>query len=90
MRNNDGSLMEVDDDKFCSTSTDAAPMVARGTVRHSYSSTAAVVIVIVRNCSCDTTAAATVQHCGRSSNKAPAPSIALGGSRGALTAMDRR
>ena len=54
------------------------------------SSTAAVVVVIVRNRSCDTTAAATVQHCGRSSSMAPAPSVALAGSRGALAAMDRR
>ena len=53
------------------------------------SSTAAVVIVIVRNRSYDTTAA-TVQHCGRSSSKAPAPSVALARSRGALAAMDRR
>ena len=42
--------------------TDATPMAARGTVRHLYSSTAAVVIVIVRNRSRDTTAAATVQY----------------------------
>ena len=54
------------------------------------SSTAAVVVVIVRNRSCDTTAAATVQHCSRSSSMAPAPSVALAGSRGALAAMDRR
>ena len=53
-------------------------------------STAAVVIVIVRNHSCDTTAAGTVQYCGRSSSTAPAPSAALAGSRGALAAMDRR
>ena len=53
------------------------------------SSTAAVVVVIVRNRSCDTTAAATVQHCGRSSSMAPAPSVALVGSKGALAAMDR-
>ena len=53
------------------------------------SSTAAVVVVIVRNRSCDTTAAATVQHCGRSSSMPPAPSVALAGSRGALAVMDR-
>ena len=53
------------------------------------SSTAMVVIVIVRNRSCDTTAAATVQHCGRSSSMALVPSVALAGSRGALAAMDR-
>ena len=53
------------------------------------SSTAAVVVVIVRNRSCDTTAAATVPHCGRSSSMAPAPSVALAGSKGALAAMDR-
>ena len=51
--------------------------------------TATVVVVIVRNRSCDTTAAATVQHCGRSSSMAPTPSVALTGSRGALAAMDR-
>ncbi|CAM9865443.1 unnamed protein product, partial [Ascophyllum nodosum] len=39
------------------------------------SSTAAVVVVTVRHRSCDTTAAATVQHCGRSSSMAPAPSV---------------
>ena len=81
-------------------------MVARGTVRHLRSSSkapaasvaltgsrgalAAVVIVIVRNCSCDTTAAAMVQHCGLAAAAAPAPSVALAGSRGALVAMDRR
>ena len=54
------------------------------------SSTAAVVMVIVQNRLCDTTAAATVQHCGRSSSMAPAPSVALARSRGALAAMDRR
>ena len=53
------------------------------------SSTAAVGVVIVRNRSCDTTAAATVQHGGHSSSMAPAPSVALAGSRGALAAMDR-
>ena len=53
------------------------------------SSTAAAVVVIVRNRSCDSTAAATVQYCGRSSSMAPAPSVALTGSRGALAAMDR-
>ena len=50
------------------------------------SSTAAVVVVIGQNCSCDTTA--TVQYCGRSNSMAPAPSVALAGSRGALAAMD--
>ena len=54
------------------------------------SSTAAVVVVIVRNRSRDTTATATVQHCGPSSSMAPAPFVALAGSRGALAAMDRR
>ena len=54
------------------------------------SSTAAIVVVIVRNRSCDTTAAATVQFCGRSSSMAPAPSVALAGSRRGLAAMDRR
>ena len=74
-----------------SSSTDTAPMVAWGTVRHSYSSTAAVVIVILRNRSCDTSAAATVQHCSRSSSKPPPHfSVALAGSKGALAAMDRQ
>ena len=63
--------------------TDTVPTGVRS------SSTAAVIIVIVRNRSCDTSAAAMVQHCGRSSSKAPAPSVALAGSRGALAAMDR-
>ena len=36
------------------------------------------------------TAAATVQHCGRSSSQAPTPAVALAGSRGTLAAMDRR
>ena len=49
-----------------------------------------VVIVIVRNRSCDTTVAATVQHCRRSSSKAPAPSLAVAGSRGTLATTDRR
>ena len=53
------------------------------------SSAAAVVVVNVRNRSCDITAAATAKHCGRSSSMAPAPSVALAGSRGALAAMDR-
>ena len=54
------------------------------------SSTAAVVLDIVRNRSCDATAAATVQHCSCSSSTASAPSVALAESRGALAAMDRR
>ena len=37
-----------------------------------------------------TTAAATVQYCGRSSSKALALSVAFAGSRGVLAAMDRR
>ena len=49
----------------------------------------AVVIVIVRNRSCDTTAAATVQRCGSSGSQAPAPSVALAGSRGALAVRNR-
>ena len=58
-------------------------------IRVRSSSTAGVVVVIVRNRSCDTTAAATIQHSGRSSSMAPAPSVALAGSRWALAAMDR-
>ena len=53
------------------------------------SSTAAVVVVIVRNRSFDTTVAATVQQCDVSSSMAPAPSVDLAGSKGALDAMDR-
>ena len=49
-----------------------------------------VVIVIVRNRSCDTTVAATVQHCRRSSSQAPASSLALAGSKGTLATIDRR
>ena len=49
-----------------------------------------VVIVIVRNRSCDTTVAATVQDCRRSSSKAPAPSLALSGTRGTTAATVQR
>ena len=66
-----------------SSSTDTALMVAWGTVRHSYSGTAAVVIVIVRNRSCDTTAAATVHHCSRSSSKPPLHFCSFGREQGA-------
>ena len=41
-----------------------------------------VVIAIVRNRSCDATAAATVQHCRRSSSQPHAPSLALSEARG--------
>ena len=57
-------------------------MVARGTVRHLYSNTAAVVIFIVRNRSCDTTAAATVQHCGLRSSEPPPPLRSFGREQG--------
>ena len=53
------------------------------------SSAAAVVVVIVRNRSWDTIAAAAEQHCGRSSSMVPAPSVALTESREVLAAMDR-
>ena len=49
-----------------------------------------VVIVIVRNRSCDTTAAATVQHCRHSSSQPPAPSLALAGIRGTTAATVQR
>ena len=49
-----------------------------------------VVIVIVRNRSCDTTVAATVQHCRRSRRQAPAPSIALSGTKGTTAATVQR
>ena len=45
-----------------------------------------VVIVIVRNCSCDSTAAATVRHCRRSSSQPLAPSLALAWTRGTTAA----
>ena len=47
-------------------------------------------IVIVRNRSCDTTVAATVQHCRRSSSQAPVPSIALSVTRGTTAATVQR
>ena len=50
----------------------------------------AVVIVIVKNRSCDTAAVATVQHCRRCSSQAPAPSLALAGSRGTTAATVQR
>ena len=51
----------------------------------------AVVIVIVRNRSYDTTAAATVQHCRRRSSQPHAPSLALSGTRGTTaTTVQRR
>ena len=50
----------------------------------------AVGIVIVRNRLCDTTAAATVQHCRRRSSQPPAPSLALAGSRGTTAATVQR
>ena len=58
-----------------------ARRVSRGLRRNT-----AVVIVMVRNGSCDTTAAATVQHCRRSSSQTPAPSLTLTGSRGTTAA----
>ena len=62
-----------------------AQRVSRGLRRST-----AVVIVIVRNRSCDTTAAAPVQHCRRSSSQACTPSLALGGSRGTTAATVQR
>ena len=50
-----------------------------------------VVIAIVRNRSCDATAAATVQHCRRSSSSQPhTPSLALSGTRGTTAATVQR
>ena len=50
-----------------------------------------VVIVIVRNRSCDITVAATVQHCRRRiSNQTPAPSLALSWTRGTTAATVQR
>ena len=74
-------------DPRCSTAVVTTATVPIG-VRSS--STAAVVVDIVRNRSCDNAAAATVQHCGCRSSTAPAPFVALAGSRGALATMDRR
>ena len=52
----------------------AAPaMISRGPRRSTVE-----VIVIVRNRSCDTTAAATVQHCRRSSSQPPRPLSSFG------------
>ena len=62
-----------------------ARRVSRGLRRNT-----AVVIVIVRNGSCGTTAAATVQHCGTSGSKSPALSVALAGSRGTTPATVQR
>ena len=50
----------------------------------------AVVIVFARNRSCDTTAAATVQHCRRSSSQPSEPSLDLAGSRGTTVATVQR
>ena len=60
-------------------------MISRG-LRHS----TAVVIVIARNRSCDTTAVATVQHCRRSSSQDLAPSLVLAGSRGSTATTLQR
>ena len=49
-----------------------------------------VVIVIVQNRSYDVTAAATVQHCRRSSSQPHAPSLALSGTRGTAAATVQR
>ena len=49
-----------------------------------------VVIAIVRNRSCDATAAATVQHCRRSSSRPHALSLALSGTRGTTAATVQR
>ena len=49
-----------------------------------------VFIVIVRTRSCDTTVAATVQHCRRSSSQPHAPSLALSGTRGTTAATVQR
>ena len=49
-----------------------------------------VVIAIVRNRLCDATAAATVQHCRRSSSQPHASSLALSGTRGTTAATVQR
>ena len=49
-----------------------------------------VLIAIVRNRSCNATAAATVQHCRRSSSQPHAPSPALSGTRGTTAATVQR
>ena len=73
----------------------ASAVISRGPRRSTAVVTTATVaigicVVTVRNRSCNITAATTVQHCGRSSSMAPAPSVALAESRGALAAMNRR
>ena len=50
----------------------------------------AVVVVFARNCSCDTTAAATVQHCRRSSSHPFDPSLDLAGSTGTTASTIQR
>ena len=64
----------------------AAPAMISRVLRRS----TVVVIVIVRNRSCDATAAATVQHCRRSSSQPHASSLALSGTRGTTAATVQR
>ena len=73
--------------KVRSSSTDAAPMVARGTVEHFRSSSQAPAPSLALSGTRSTTAA-TVQR--RHSSHGPAPSLALAGSRGTLATIDRR
>ena len=64
----------------------AAPAMIYRVLRRS----TVVVIAIVRNRSYNATAAATVQHCRRSSSKPHAPSLALSGVRGTTAATVQR
>ena len=66
--------------------TAVAPAIISRVLRRS----TVVVIVIVRNRSYDATAAATVQHCRRSSSQPHAPSLALSGARGTTAATVQR
>ena len=73
--------------RVCSSSTDAAPMVARGTVRHLRSTSQAPASCLALSGTRSTTAA-TVQR--RHSSHGPASSLALTGSRDTLATIDRR
>ena len=68
----------------------AVAAVAPAMISRVLRSSRVVVIVIVRNRSCDTTVAAMVQHCRRSSSQAPALSLALSGTRGTTAAKVQR
>ena len=64
----------------------AAPSMLSRVLRRS----TVVVIAIVRNRSCDATAATMLQHCRRSSSQLHAPSLALSGTRGTTASIVQR